>query len=195
MKRPLLRRRQDSEHSLAQDDDLLHLSADDPSRSLTKVQLSDLTQRIAHCLRVDFGVGSDDHSEDVVTVMSYGQPILPAVYFGVISAGGAYSGASPSLTADELAQQVRLAKSQIIICSFEVIDTVHKTAKLCGISSQNVLCIESSPTWIVARSTDGKNMLTGKRLRWKRCTDERELDEKLVTIVWSSGTTGVPKGA
>ena len=126
--------------------------------------------------------------------MTYGQPISPATFFGVIAAGGVYSGASPSLTAHELSHQVRLTRSGVIICSSEVIQIVCKTARECGIPLQNVLLLESEPSWSLARVTDSLNLLTNKGLDWEKITDPQQLAESVIVIIWSSGTTGVPKG-
>lgn len=184
----------DSQHSLAEDSTVLHLSAENPDRSLTKWQLKGLTQRIAHCLSTHFRTGCRGPNKDVVTVMTSGQPISPAVFFGVIAAGGVYSAASPSLTADELSHQVRLTRSEVLICSSEVVQTACKTARDCGIPLHNVLVLESEPSWSLARVADGLNLLTDDRMDWKEITDPQQLAESIVVIIWSSGTTGVPKG-
>jgi 4-coumarate--CoA ligase len=34
----------------------------------------------------------------------------------------------------------------------------------------------------------------GKRLTWERVTDEKQLEESVICLLYSSGTTGVPKG-
>lgn len=33
-----------------------------------------------------------------------------------------------------------------------------------------------------------------QRLRWERITDPRTLDDSLIILIYSSGTTGLPKG-
>ncbi len=93
----------DSEHSVAQDDTVLHVEAANPSNTINKKELRDLVQRIAHGLRHHYGVGANGPDKDVVTVISYGQPMVPAAFYGVIAAGGVYSAASPSSTVSELA--------------------------------------------------------------------------------------------
>ncbi|KIW32237.1 uncharacterized protein PV07_03797 [Cladophialophora immunda] len=184
----------DSEHTLAQDDAILHISAENPKRTLTKRALRSLTQRIAHTLRTKYGVGSSGPGNDVVTVMSHGQPALAAAFLGVIAAGGVYSAASPSLSADELSHQVRVGDTKLIICSQEVKEVACQTARSNSLPLENVLVLESDPLWSLKRVTDGIELLTEHQLVWETITDPARLKESLIVIVWSSGTTGVPKG-
>lgn len=128
--------------------------------------------------------------------MTYGQPIAPAVFFGVLAAAGVYSAASPSLTCEELVRQLRLGQSRLIICSSEVEKVARKAAYECRLPPENVLVVESDPTWALRRMRgfSSQDLLTDDKLEWKACQDDRQLRYSLIAIVWSSGTTGVPKG-
>ncbi|EMC97819.1 hypothetical protein BAUCODRAFT_155102 [Baudoinia panamericana UAMH 10762] len=184
----------DSEYGLAQDDTILHQEAANPSNTITKRQLRDLTQRISHGLRRYYGIGSSGPNKDVVTVISHGQILVPAMFFGVIGVGGVYSAASPSSTTAELARQVRVGNSNLLVCGAEHHDVACKAAKECGLPLSRVLFLESSPQWRLY-SVDGTiNAITTERLGWPRITDPKLLKDSLITILWSSGTTGLPKG-
>ena len=172
----------------------MHQEAENPSNKITKSDLRDLTQRIAHGLRSNYGVGANGPNKDVVTVISYGQIMVPAVFYGVVAAGGVYSAASPSSTVSELARQITIGTSRLIVCSAEFKGLVTQAAKECGVPLDRVLVLESSPSWRLA-SLDGKvNAISDKKLDWQRITDPTALTKSLITILWSSGTTGLPKG-
>lgn len=160
---------------------------------MTKAQLKDLIERIAHGLRTSYGIGSRGPGKDVVTFISYGQILLPAAGFGVIAAGGVCSFASPSSTVAELARQISLGKSNFVICGSEHVDVVTKATAEINLPKRNILVLDSSP-WRL-KSFDGQvDAISSQCLPWKRITDPKELKESLILILWSSGTTGLPKG-
>ncbi|OCT51505.1 putative acyl-coenzyme A synthetase [Cladophialophora carrionii] len=184
----------ESEYSAAQDDTVLHLEATNPSNKITKSDLRDLTQQIAHGLRQHYGVGANGPNKDVVTVISYGQPMVPAAFYGTIAAGGVYSAASPSSTVADLSRQITVGTSRLIVCGSEHKDVATQAAKQCNLPLDRVLVLESGPSWSL-KSLDGKvNVISNEKLKWPRITDPATLTKSLIVILWSSGTTGLPKG-
>jgi 4-coumarate--CoA ligase len=184
----------ESEHSASQDDSVLHASAYQPSHFITKAQLRLFSEQIAYGLRYHYGIGVQGPYKDVVTVLSSGQPLVPAVLFGVIAAGGVFSAASHSFTPRELARQIEQGKSNLLICSNDLRHVGQSAAKLCGLSSDRVVVMGTGPSWGLM-SADGRVAVTTEdRLPFRRVTDKAELKRSLIMLLWSSGTTGVPKG-
>ncbi|KAJ7289753.1 hypothetical protein C8J57DRAFT_1165478 [Mycena rebaudengoi] len=187
----------DSEHSFAQDDALvLHVDAADPSNRVTKATLRSLTQRIAHGLRAHFNIGARGPNTDIVTVISGGQVLVPAAFFGIIAAGGVYSAASPSSTPADLARQVRIGTSRLVIADRAHAGVAREAAAQCGLNAGRVvLVLDSSPGRWSLKSVDRSiDALSDQMLEWERVTNPKALEESLITILWSSGTTGLPKG-
>ena len=62
-----------------------------------------------------------------------------------------------------------------------------------------MLVLESEPVRRLVEATEvdgqGKDLVGSEELEWVRVTDKRELEESLICLSYSSGTTGVPKGA
>ncbi|KAI0400449.1 hypothetical protein F4802DRAFT_486732 [Xylaria palmicola] len=185
----------DSDHTACQDDNkVLHVDATNPSNCITKTKLRDLTERIAHGIRSHYGVGSNGPNHDIVTTITYGQVLAPAVFFGIIAAGGVSSAASPSSTVSELVRQIKTTQSKLIICGREHKSVASEAAKECGIALSRVLVAESAPSWSLTSVEGSINGISSQQLKWERITDPKRLEESLITILWSSGTTGLPKG-
>ncbi|KAF2799867.1 4-coumarate-CoA ligase [Melanomma pulvis-pyrius CBS 109.77] len=186
----------DSEHSLAQEDTPLHLSAANPDICLTKSTLRALTERIAYFLRHSLSVGARGPYQDVVVVCSSGQPAAAALFYGVVGAGGVFSAASPSYTPEELARQVTQGHSKLLVVSGDKMDVGRKAARLAGLPLDRVVVLNSEPSWEVRSLGSGEavDVVNGPRMPWRRVTDERELQRSLIVLLYSSGTTGVPKG-
>ena len=162
---------------------------------MTKAALKDLTERIAHGLRSNYDIGAKGPNKDVVTVISYGQIMVPAALFGVIAAGGVYSTASPSSTVAELARQVDIGNSRLLICGSEHVDLAKKAAKEANLPLRNILLLDSTAgRWSLKSLDDVADVISSQKLPWERITDPQALKDSLIVILWSSGTTGLPKG-
>ncbi|KAH8595226.1 hypothetical protein B0O99DRAFT_623522 [Bisporella sp. PMI_857] len=175
---------------------VIHYEAADPTNAITKSRARTLTKQIAHSLRHTYGVGASGPGKDVVVVISSGQILLPMVFYGVIAAGGVYSAASASFTAEELARQIDQGSSKLVLCSEDAKEAAIKAAGMCGVGLDRVLVVSSvKGAWSIRSVDGGKAVLPSKgELDWARITDPKELEESLICLLYSSGTTGVPKG-
>lgn len=186
--------RKESEHCPTADESPLHIDADNPSKVITKKDLRDITERVAYGLRTNFGIGANGPNKDVVTVISHGQLFVPAAFYGILAAGGVYSAASPSSTVAELARQITIGNSRLVICGKEMKELVSQAAKQCDLPLDRVLVLESNPSLKFCSLEGNVNVISDKKLTWQRITDPTALEKSLIVILWSSGTTGLPKG-
>jgi 4-coumarate--CoA ligase len=130
----------------------------------------------------------------VVTVSS-GQSALACLFLGVIAAGGIYSAASYSSTVDDLTRQIRDGPGKVLVCSADAQKVALQAAQKAGLDAKNVLILESYPQIKLYSAGDPSISCDFKgTLRWKKITDPKELEKSKVCLLYSSGTTGLPKG-
>lgn len=131
-----------------------------------------------------------------MVVCSSGQPAVPALFHGIIAAGGVFSAASPSYTPEELARQITQGNSSVLVISPDKVEVGKRAAQIAGLPLDRVVVLGSEPTWNCRILVGGKALdcENGPRLTWRRVTDEEELKRSLIVLLYSSGTTGVPKG-
>jgi 4-coumarate--CoA ligase len=185
----------------AKENTQVHVDAENPSKYLTKASARSLTKRIAHALRTEYNVGPIAHSKgtkgaktkDYVTCISAGNYIVPTMFYGVVAAGGIFSSVTSSATVEELERLIKLAPSELIICGDESKDVTLAAAKKCGIPTKNILVIDV-PNVALRRASDGKDILTKSELNWRKITNKKELENTPLCLIYSSGTTGLPKG-
>lgn len=178
----------------ARDDSLLHADAANPERCITKSQARNLTKRIAYGLRYEYGIGVNGPGKDVMMVICSGQVFLPVLFYGVIAAGGIYSAISVGATVTELAIQLLQSPVKLLVCSQDTREVAVKAAEKCGLEESKILMLESSAEVNLRNLLTGRSCVSEKQLSWNKITNPAELENSLVCLLYSSGTTGPPKG-
>lgn len=178
----------------AREDSIIHIEASDPSISFTRSQTRTLAKRVAFGLREKFGIGSSGPGKDVVSVISSGQAVLPILFYGIVAAGGVYAPAGITATASDLARQIRQGESRLLVCSDDTKDVALEAAKMCSIPTSRVLILRSKPTPSLTILGTGIGVISDQELEWRRIMDLHTLKTTMVCLLFSSGTSGLPKG-
>ena len=122
------------------------------------------------------------------------------IFYAVVAAGGVYSAASAASTPSELARQIKDGPSELVVCSKDVEGVAVEAAKNCEVGVERVLVLRDREDGMKMRvqGVNGKSVFKGEEqggeLVWEKVTNEKILEERPVCILYSSGTTGVPKG-
>ena len=121
------------------------------------------------------------------------------MFYSTVGAGGVFSGASSAFTIGELVRQVKDADAKVLLCSEEFEQRTVQAAKQCSIPLDRVLIIDSKTpkNWnLIAADSRSEvlNLTDGPMLEWQRITNEKELHATTGCLLYSSGTTGLPKG-
>lgn len=150
-------------------------------------------------MRHRFGVGSSGAGKDAVLTVLYGGPFAPVLFYGLVAAGGVFCGASTESSVAELVRQIQDAKATVLVCSAECQTRVIDAARQCGISRDRVIILDDSKpdSWKLISVADQSNLLEsdhGEMMEWQRITNQQVLEDITICLLYSSGTTGLPKG-
>lgn len=129
---------------------------------------------------------------DVLTLYAPNDIDVAPLIYGVFFAGGIVSPANPGYSADELAFQLSNSESKAIATTRDHLSTAVKAAKKCGIPENRIILIgtERDESHKFKHWSGIRKISSSTRYRRRKMNP----DTDLAFLVYSSGTTGLPKG-
>lgn len=139
---------------------------------------------------------------DRVMVFSGNSIIFPAVFLGVLMAGGIFTGANPGFTSRELAYQLSDSGATFMFSAPTTLQTAVDAARDVGMPARNVFVLDTtvpdsrSPETPATMGTRHWTEILAPRAQAERFHWVEPADARTMTccLNYSSGTTGVPKG-
>ncbi|CAG7945857.1 unnamed protein product [Penicillium olsonii] len=145
---------------------------------------------------LDFGKGLralwDWKKGDVLALFTPNSIDTPVVMWGTLWAGGVLSPANPAYTADELAFQLKNSGAKGLATQVSALSVAKQAAKKVGMSEDRIILIGDmrDSDARIKHFTSVRNISGATRYRKQKVTPEKDV----AFLVYSSGTTGVPKG-
>lgn len=191
----------DSPHTDATDATILHADAADPTnKQIRRSTLRTLVKRVAYLLRHTYGIGSKEgQEEETVLCIATGHWLLPALFYSSIAAGAIFSAANPGATPRELTSNLNLVGAKLLLCTEETKPTAKAAAEAAGLPLSRVLVLgdngakEDNRFTLTPLDTNTPVTIPKQELEWRRITSQPVLRDTTICILFSSGTTGVPK--
>lgn len=116
----------------------------------------------------------------------------PVLTWGTMWAGGVVSPANPAYTAKELAFQLKNSGARVLATQASVLPVATEAAKLAGLTSDHIILLgdQRDPQARYKHFTSVINI--SRSIRFRRA--KVDPSTSLAFLVYSSGTTGTPKG-
>jgi 4-coumarate--CoA ligase len=149
-----------------------------------------------HNKAVDFGKGLKMIYEwqkgDVLALFSPNHIDTPAITFGTLWAGGVVSPANPAYTVAELARQLKDSEARLVATQIELVGHVKAACEMAGLPEDCVILLGngSDPQGRTKHWTNVRNISGAQRVRRAKINPMTDV----AFLVYSSGTTGTPKG-
>ena len=159
-------------------------------QNLTRGSARKLVRRLANGY-IDAGLINPTHSErDVFIVISENQIIGFPNILAVIAAGGIVATCPSQATAPELLFRIKILHPKAIICSTKSLPLVVSALKVSPTPFEIVIQDSESMT---VRNRRGISYISEREHAWSTTWND-EVGDRPALLVFSSGTTGTPKG-
>ncbi|PYI01997.1 acetyl-CoA synthetase-like protein [Aspergillus sclerotiicarbonarius CBS 121057] len=122
---------------------------------------------------------------DVLMVFAPNAIEVPPVVWGTLAVGGTVCPVNPSYRADELVHPLTDARARAIVTTTAQAPVVYEAVDRVGLSRDRVILLDQpSPSWVRGEAAPIA----------AHTPPVRHPDQELAFLVYSSGTTGLPKG-
>lgn len=112
----------------------------------------------------------------------------------IIGVGGVYTGTNPTYTTAELSHHIKTSKSKFLLSEPEILESLLGATKENNIPLQNIWIFDPLGQPIPSGHKSWRELLNFGEQDWVRFNDAEKAKTRPAARLFSSGTTGLPKG-
>jgi acyl-CoA synthetase (AMP-forming)/AMP-acid ligase II len=117
------------------------------------------------------------------------------LFLSIIGAGGVYTGTNPSYTPFELTHHLKTSRARFIIAEPELLGSIKAAARTCEIPESHMWFFNVHGQSVPPTLKSWSELLSHGEDDWIRFNDKQVSRRTPVALLFSSGTTGLPKAA
>lgn len=119
------------------------------------------------------------------------------MYLAVVGAGFVWTGTNPAYSTYELVHHFKTSNTKLLIVEPELENAIQLAAKECGITKNHILLFDSEPHTETSATNprSWRTLLNRGERDWVRFDDLLRAKSTTACLLYSSGTTGLPKAA
>nr|OQO31797.1 hypothetical protein B0A51_00699 [Rachicladosporium sp. CCFEE 5018] len=171
-------------------DDPIYIDALKPSNNISSRQARKLIRQLVagfHAAGLQQG--------DVVNIHSFNSIWYPIFLLGVVAAGRVFSGTNPAYTPYELSHALKISKARFVLVQPDLIDGVLKASRDVGLPEKNIVIFNPHGERSLPGYAQWSDLLQHGEQDWVRFDNLETTKNTTAAMLFTSGTTGLPKAA
>ncbi|GAB7360309.1 hypothetical protein MBLNU230_g8066t1 [Neophaeotheca triangularis] len=132
---------------------------------------------------------------DAVCIHSVNNIWYPIFFQGIVGTGGVFAGTNPAYTPYELAHTLRTAKVKFVLVQPELLKPMLAATKEAGIPNERVIIFNLNGETAPEGFLQWPDLFEHGERDWVRFDDRQIAESTTAALLFSSGTTGLPKAA
>ncbi|KAF2718043.1 AMP-binding enzyme [Polychaeton citri CBS 116435] len=170
----------------------IYIEAQNPKNFITARRAKELIRQLVagfHALPSGLNKG------DVISIHSFNDIHYPIFFHGIAAAGGCFAGTNPAYTPGELCHTLKSARVKYVLVQPALLEAMEKACQQAGLPRDRIIIFNPNGEPCPPGYLQWSDLLSHGEKDWIRFNDLETAKNTTAALLFSSGTTGLPKAA